>query len=252
MTNSAPKQTNILLRSLALQLFLNYKTMQGPGYLFALRPELRQHDEHKARAAGSLINGHPVFSSVALGALAARLREPVDEAKAKEIAEWKRGLSTPLGAIGDSLIWERFKPALLAIVVAVMIVFGDKADSVWGWCVAALLLIYNLTLWSFRNWGFRQGFRLGERVSELALHPALASARKYLRVIGVVAAAFTLAAAFARVLPLGNAAALQFGIGFLFMLGAVFLRYSTLTVAFLTVLSSFGLAYLFSTTPLLP
>ncbi|MBL0061459.1 MAG: PTS system mannose/fructose/sorbose family transporter subunit IID [bacterium] len=247
-----PKKTNILLRSLALQLFLNYKTMQGPGYLFALKPDLTEPDENKVRAAASLINGHPVFSSIALGAIAARLRVPVDEAKAKEIAEWKRGLSTPLGAIGDSLIWERFKPALLAIVVATMIVAGQKADSVWGWCAFALLLIYNLTLWSFRSWGFSQGFKLGERVSELALHPALPVVRKALRVLGIVAAAFVLATAGANVLHLGQSAWLQFGIGFLFMLGAVFLRYSTLTVAFLTVLSSLGIAYLFSSTPLLP
>lgn len=248
----APRKTNILLRSLALQLFLNYKTMQGPGYLFALKPELEEADEHKVRAVASMINGHPVFSSVALGAIAARLREPVDEAKAKEIVEWKRGLSTPLGAIGDSLIWERFKPALLAIVVATMIVGGQKADSVWGWCAVALLLIYNLTLWSFRSWGFTNGFRLSERVSELALHPALPVVRKGLRVLGIVAAAYVLATAGANVLHLGSSARLQFGIGFLFMLGAVFLRYSTLTVAFLTVLSSLGIAYLFSSTPLLP
>lgn len=250
--NNAPKKTTILLRSLALQLFLNYKTMQGPGYLFALKPELRERDENKVRAAGSLINGHPVFSSIALGAIAARLREPVDETRANEIAEWKRGLATPLGAIGDSLIWERFKPGLLALVVGTMLISGNKADSIWGWCAVALLLTYNLTLWWFRNWGFANGFRLGERVSELALHPALPILRRILRWLGIASAAFVVSATLSTVWTLGTTALMQFGLGVLFMLGAAFFRYSTLTVAFLTVLGSFTLFYITSSTPLLP
>lgn len=252
MNLKGPRTTNILMRSLALQLFLNFKTMQGPGYLFALRTELRGLSEDRVRAAGSFINGHPVFSSIALGALLKQLREPLDEAGVKEVIEWKRGISTPLGSIGDGLIWERYKPALLALVVAAMLIAGGNADVVWPWCAAGLLMTYNLSLWSFRRWGFRRGFELGARVSELALHPALPLARKLLRVLGISAAALVLAGAVSQAIGLGQTATIQFGIGFILMLSAAFLRLNTLTVAFLTVLSSFGIYLITSSTPHLP
>lgn len=251
---AVPKQ-RILLRSLAMQLFLNYKTMQGSGYLLSLRPDLRNAEQldAKAHAAGSFINGHPVFSSAALGALAARLREPVAENDVQEIADWKRSVSTPLGAIGDSLIWERFKPAMLALVVAIMLIASNRVEQWWAWSVVAALVIYNTTLWLFREWAFAQGFRLRERLTELAMHPGLPLVKRGLRILGIGAAALAIAATIQSTGKNGALANLQFVSGFLIMFGAVFLRYSTLTVALLTVLASLGLSFLFQTNiPVLP
>jgi len=250
--NDAPRMTNILLRSLAVQLFLNYKTMQGPGYLMSLGSDLRERNEHKVRAAGSFINGHPAFSSIALGALTKRLRGEVTAETAKDISEWKRQISTPLGAIGDSIIWERWKPALLALCVAAMLFSREFAATAWVWAVSAMLLIYNLSLWSFRVWGFRHGYQLGERVAELALHPALPAARRVLRILGIAAAIAVVCAALWTAFAPGTTSALQFGAGFLIMLGAALLRTSTLTACFLTILSSFAIAYFSTSTSLLP
>ncbi|MCB1059296.1 MAG: PTS system mannose/fructose/sorbose family transporter subunit IID [Calditrichaeota bacterium] len=250
--SDAPKRTTILLRSLALQLFLNYKTMQGPGYLMSLRSELSDHDPEKTRAAGSFINGHPVFSSIALGALAKRLRGSVDAAAAADISEWKRTLSTPLGSIGDSLIWERFKPALLALAAGILLLGSNIAEGLWGWLVLLMMLTYNLALWNFRNWGFERGFELGETVSELALHPALPKVRKFLRVLGIVAASLVIAGTIKSSLGPSPTTWMQFCAGFLLMLGASKLRLNTLTVAFFAILFSFGIYFLNTQTHLLP
>lgn len=252
MSQQNPGRTKILLRSLGLQLFLNYKTMQGPGYLLALRGEGRKLDEQATRTAASFINGHPAFSGIALGALSKRLREPVDDQKAKELMEWKRGLSTPLGAIGDSLIWERYKPGSLAVLVLLMLIPTNNWMTNWVWGAASVLAIYNLSLWWFRNWGFSHGFALGERVSELALHPALPAVQKFMRGFGIAAAGAVIGATLSRITGDSGVSLLQYIAGFIVMVGAVYMRFSTLTVAFVTVLCSFAIYYFTISTPLLP
>lgn len=252
MTPSPPRRTNILIRSLALQLFLNYKTMQGAGYLFSLKSELAGQNPEKIKAAASFINGHPVFSSIALGALTRQFRNPVDQNRADAISDWKRAMSTPLGSIGDSLIWERFKPALLAFAVSLLLLTSGQAEHVWGWAVVGMLLVYNGGLWLFRNWGFARGFELGERASELALHPALLKARRELKYMGIFCAGILFASAITLAMDGGVAARWQFIAGFMTMLGAAFVRASTLTVAFIAILSSFGIYYFLSQTTLLP
>lgn len=242
--NSVPKQS-ILLRSLALQLFLNYRTMQGPGYLLALRPLLKQSplSEPKIRAAGSYINGHPVFSSAGLGAIAGRLTSD-DALDLSDFAAWKREISTPMGAIGDGLIWERFKPGLLAVAAGFLLVAGPYAQDVWPWITLVILAVYNSTLWMFREWAFARGFELRERLTELAAHPGLIKLKKGLRIFGILAAAFALAGSLGVFVNGGPLGASQFGAGFLIMLAGARLRVSTLTAAFFTVLSTFGLYYL--------
>jgi len=241
-----PKRT-ILLRSLALQVFLNYKTMQGSGYLFALRPALREpeHHDEKSRAAGSFINGHPAFSSAALGALVTRLRRVETANDVQEIANWKRELSTPLGAIGDSLIWERFKPAVLTLVVAAVLLVKEDVAPVWRYSALTALVMYNCVLWLFRGWAFGQGLRLGERLTELAMHPALPRVKRALRLGGMFAASLVMAAAIGKSGTQGLPGHAQFAAGFLIMFGAAHLRSSTLTAALLAILASMGLGYLF-------
>ena len=252
MNEQTPRTSAILLRSLALQLFLNYKTMQGPGYLLSLKPELRQTNASKTRAAASFINGHPAFSSIALGALTKRLRAGVTDEDVIQIADWKRQISTPLGAIGDSFIWERWKPALLSLCVALLLLPGNFAETVWLWAVPIMLVLYNSSLWYFRVWGFGHGFRLGERVTELALHPALPRVRRGLRVIGIAAALLVIGSSFGRILPHGVPSGLQFGVGFLVMLVAAYSRMSTLTAGFVALLGSIAITLVSTSTSLLP
>lgn len=239
-----PKRT-ILLRSLALQLFLNYKTMQGSGYLFALRPVLRDVElrEEKIRAAGSFINGHPAFSGAALGALVTRLRNITTADDVQVIANWKRELSTPLGAIGDSLIWERFKPALLALIVAAVFLAGNLVATVWMIAAIVAFLLYNGALWYFRCWSFGQGVLLGERLTELAMHPALPRLKRILRVMGVASSAFVLAAALGKSGEQGWLGRSQFVVGFFVMIGAAMLRSSTLTAALFSILAALSVSY---------
>ncbi|MCB9366047.1 MAG: PTS system mannose/fructose/sorbose family transporter subunit IID [Calditrichaeota bacterium] len=242
---SATAKNNILFRSLALQLFLNYKTMQGPGYLFALRPELRDADEAKIRAAASFINGHPVFSSAALGALSGMLREESDDVRLESLKDWKRQLSTPLGAIGDSLIWERFKPMLLAGVAALLLVLGDQAQAWWLKLSLSMIVVYTGGLWWFRSWAFDRGVELKGQLTGLAAHAGLPRLRKALRVLGLLGAASVLAASASRFAGHELLASLQFAAGFLIMLAGAKLRVSTLTAAFFTILSVFSLYFLF-------
>lgn len=232
----------ILLRSLALQLFLNFRSMQGAGYLLALCPLLRKKElkEGEARAVGSYINGHPVFSSLALGAIAGQLAEGRDVGT-EQFTEWKQQISSPLGAIGDSLIWERFKPGLLALLCAALLIAGQHALDLWLYGAVALVVVYNSALWMFREWGFARGLELKERLPELAAHPGLPLLKKALRVLGIVAATAVLAGAL-RVFAHGGALwTMEFTVGFLVILAAAFLRISTLAAAFISVLIVLGI-----------
>jgi mannose/fructose/N-acetylgalactosamine-specific phosphotransferase system component IID len=242
----SPKQS-ILFRSLALQLFLNYKTMQGPGYLMSLRPMLRDDPQldQKAHAAASFVNGHPVFSSAALGAMSELLKSRTDDVHAASLKDWKRQISTPMGAIGDHLIWERFKPALLALLATLLLLAGQSAAHVWVIAVTVMFITYNLSLWLFREWMFARGAELKENLPELAAHPGLPKLKKFLRVIGIFAAAGVLAASSGNFAHGGTLANSQFIAGFAVMLLASKLRVSTLTAAFFAVLSMFGLYYIF-------
>ena len=153
----------LLLRSLAVQGSWNYRTMQGAGIAFALIPVLvRMHGDDRAaleeaigRHAG-FFNAHPYMSTLAIAALA---RMEMEGASVEQIERFKRALVSPLGSLGDRLVWARWRP--LCLLLAITLFLGGAA---WWVASGVFLLLYNAVHLALRGWGLRLGWREGGEV----------------------------------------------------------------------------------------
>lgn len=156
------------MRSLAIQGSWNYRTMQGAGLAFALLPFLhRCHSEDGERLAESVgrhagfFNAHPYLATVALGAIA---RLESGDAQPEMMDRFKTALVSPLGALGDRLVWARWRPlcSLLALLLFL-------AGVPWWVAGAAFLILYNAAHLSLRIWGLALGWREGHQVGRALL-----------------------------------------------------------------------------------
>jgi mannose/fructose/N-acetylgalactosamine-specific phosphotransferase system component IID len=182
---SARETHQTALRMHLIQVLLNYRTMQGGGYVFALWPWLRRqpHRGSQVPAVGSYINSHPVFASFAIGAMRKRLEQGDLAHDAEDFAQWRESLAGPLGVTGDALIWDRWKPLLFAAGALVLLI--SPSVSAWAIVAMASLLLYNVPLYFLRVWGVRQGYRLGSGVLEILRDPRFASARRVMTFAGI-------------------------------------------------------------------
>ncbi|UCC47835.1 MAG: PTS system mannose/fructose/sorbose family transporter subunit IID [Gemmatimonadota bacterium] len=153
----------ILLRSLAIQGSWNYQTMQGAGIGFALIPVLaRLHRRDPASLAESLkrhtrfYNGHPYLATVAIAAVA---RMESEQAQAEEIERFKSAIVSPLGSIGDRLVWARWRPLCSLLGLTLFL-----AGAPWWVASAAFLALYNAVHLALRVWGLHLGWREGRDV----------------------------------------------------------------------------------------
>ncbi len=160
---SAGLSLRLLLRSLTIQGSWNYRTMQGAGLGFALVPFLTKlHAGDRAALTESIgrhsgfYNAHPYLATVALAALA---RMEVEGAGAERIDRFKKALISPLGSLGDRLVWARWRP--LCSLVGVLLVVAGAA---WWLAVGLFLLLYNAMHLGLRIWGLRLGWREGRNV----------------------------------------------------------------------------------------
>ncbi len=158
----------LLVRSLAIQGSWNYATMLGVGIAFTLLPVLRRaRGDDPADLAAAIrrhtgfFNAHPYLASVAVGALA---RLEVEGAPPETIDRFKRALISPLGALGDRLVWARWRP-FCALSASLAFVVGAP------WWVACLLFLgmYNVGHLALRIWGLRFGWRNGRDVGRALL-----------------------------------------------------------------------------------
>ncbi|HSG82236.1 MAG TPA: PTS system mannose/fructose/sorbose family transporter subunit IID [Gemmatimonadota bacterium] len=153
----------MLLRSFTVQGSWNYRTMQGAGIGFALIPVLRRlhgGDPRKLTEAvaqhAGFFNAHPYMSAVAISALARMETERTD---AEEIERFKRALVGPLGALGDRLVWARWRPFCLLLAILVYL-----AGAAWWVASGLFLVLYNALHLALRAWGMRLGWRHGRGV----------------------------------------------------------------------------------------
>jgi mannose/fructose/N-acetylgalactosamine-specific phosphotransferase system component IID len=183
----------LAVRSLFLQVLLNYRTMQGAGYLFTLWPWLRQGGQSKERvnASAEYLNAHPVLAALAIGAMRRRIEDGAIEQDPLEFARWQNSLCGPLGVVGDTLIWDRWKPLLFSL--GVLALLWSTSLAVWGAVAVSLLLVYNLPLFFLRTWAIRRGYELGPRVLEILGSPIFLKSRTILSFAGVIAAGLLLA-----------------------------------------------------------
>ena len=201
-------------RLLLLQVPLNFRTMQGGGYLFALWPWLKKgdHRSQRVQAASGFLNAHPVMAAFALGALRKRLEVSGAETQAEELAEWKQSLCGPLGMIGDALIWDRWKP--IVFTSGALVLSWIATPIVWLTLALICLIVYNAPLAYARIWGIREGYRLGTAVLTALHRPIFSALQKNLNIAGAILAGLLLGSLFFTGSGLKTIATLQFIVAF--------------------------------------
>ncbi|MEQ9401124.1 MAG: PTS system mannose/fructose/sorbose family transporter subunit IID [Longimicrobiales bacterium] len=150
-------------RSFLIQGSWNYHTMLGSGFAFAMLPILRRLHGTDPDAMDAALrrhlehfNAHPYLSDVALGAA---MRLEADGEDPETIRRFKTAVRSPLGSLGDALVWASWLPAV-SLAALGMLWLGAP-----GWvAVAAFLTAYNAGHLGLRAWGFRAGLREGRAV----------------------------------------------------------------------------------------
>jgi mannose PTS system EIID component len=190
-----PAFGRVLTRLFALQAAWNYERMQGVGFGYAAEPALRQQhadDEAGFRAALArhtrFFNSHPYFAGLAVGAA---LRAEQDGESPERIERLRSALCSPLGSLGDRLIWAGWLPACAAIGIA-LYVFGARA-----WAVLAFLALYNIVHVACRVWGLRAGWREGMMVASALGAPVLRAAGRGVGPLASLCVGFVLPVALA-------------------------------------------------------
>lgn len=164
---------SMYLRLLAVQGSWNYETLMGNGIGFAAEPALRSLpggiDGRAYREALGrecrYFNAHPYLASVAVGALA---RAELDGVDANTIERFRTALCSPLGSLGDQLVWSAWLPFCSLFSLAA---FGLGASPLT--VVLIFLVAYNAGHLALRAWGLAVGFRRGLAVASALSNPVL-------------------------------------------------------------------------------
>ena len=188
MDKLSSREAHQIARRLHLiQVLLNYRTMQGGGYLFALWPRVKksEHRAEQVRLAAGYINSHPVFAAFAVGAMRKRLEAPPLSPPLAEgdIVSWRESLAGPLGITGDALIWDRWKPFVFSLAALTLLLMPGLTT----WIVVATMavIMYNAPLYALRVWAVRRGYELGERVLEALRDERFLTSRRFLTFAGI-------------------------------------------------------------------
>lgn len=154
----------LYLRSFLVQNGWNYERMTALGFAWILKPLAKRlfesAEEQKSFLKRHLLgfNANPYMVDYAVGAVV-KLEE--DKTPEEQIVRFKSSLHGPLGAIGDRLIWQNLKPAVLILSLALCIAIGAWGAAV-GWLLFNLFQVYH------RARGLVKGYKLGwELPSEL-------------------------------------------------------------------------------------
>lgn len=172
------------LRLLTVQACFNHDRMIGVGVAYATEPLLRALPEgvdggrYRAAMARATqyFNAHPYLVGLAAGALA---RAEHDEVPGPQVERLRTALVSPLGALGDRLVWAGTLPAASAVGLAL------STDSRAGLGAVVMLGLYNVPHLVLRVWALLAGWRHGTRVGRALANPVLQGA---LRVVGPGAA----------------------------------------------------------------
>ncbi len=152
----------LYLRSFFVQNGWCYERMMALGLVWILKPVTKKlfvtTEEQKSFLKRHLLvfNANPYLVNYALGAVV-KLEE--DKIPTEQIERFKSSLRGPLGAIGDRLIWQNLRPALLILGLVLCITIG-----VWG--VLIFWMLFNLYQAYLRAKGIVKGYGLGLRMPE--------------------------------------------------------------------------------------
>jgi mannose/fructose/N-acetylgalactosamine-specific phosphotransferase system component IID len=148
-------------RSFFIQTGFTYERLIALGFVWSLIPVARKLASSTDKLAEilkrhlSCFNANPYLAGYALGTVA-ELEER--NASGEQIARFKDALRGPLGALGDTLMWQNIRPALLMLGVGLAAGLG-----VYG--ALAVWLVFNLYQAYLRVRGILKGYALGWEVS---------------------------------------------------------------------------------------
>lgn len=162
----------VFFRLFLVQGSWNYETMLGTGVGYAAEPLTQMLPKESQDAARdrqvAYFNSHPYMAGVAVGALA---RAELDTVPPDMILRFRQALCTPLGSIGDQLIWAGWLP--FSSLVG-LLAFGLGAPPLTA--VLIFLIIYNSLHLVLRGWGLQVGLTQGLKVSQALNMPVFRAA----------------------------------------------------------------------------
>ncbi|MBT8396721.1 MAG: PTS system mannose/fructose/sorbose family transporter subunit IID, partial [Gemmatimonadetes bacterium] len=171
-------------RSFLIQGSWNNRTMIGGGFAFAILPVLKKLNKGNPAGLSEALqrhsehfNAHPYLSNIALGAAS---RMEADGSSGEEVERFKGAVRSPLGGVGDALIWVGWRPATMLAALLLALAGATPAFTVWFFLIA-----YNLGHLGLRIWGFRVGMERGSRVGESIGKAALSRKADRLSAAGV-------------------------------------------------------------------
>jgi mannose PTS system EIID component len=194
----------MFVRMLAVQGSWNYETLLGTGIGFVMEPGLRYLpggvDGPQYRAAlareSRYFNAHPYLTGIAVGALTRAELEGVDPAR---IERFRSALASPLGSVGDRLVWASWLPFCSVVALGVYGA-GGSALAVVG----TFLLLYNAGHLSLRAWGLHIGLSRGLNVASSLGNPVLRQGPQYIGSAAALVAGIALPVALERVVGPGR------------------------------------------------
>lgn len=194
----------MFVRMLAVQGSWNYETLLGTGIGFVMEPALRylpggvggaQYRAALARES-RYFNAHPYLTGIAVGALTRAELEGVNPAR---IERFRSALASPLGSLGDRLVWASWLP-FCSIVALGVFGAGGSALAVVG----TFLLLYNAGHLSLRAWGLHIGLSRGLNVASSLGNPVLRQGPQYIGSAAALVAGIALPVALERVVGPGR------------------------------------------------
>ncbi len=165
----------VFFRTHLMMAVWNFQRMLNLGFLFCLLPiikSLRLNEEKKREFYQrhlNFYNSHPYFASVVLGIIIKKEEElsqalPADyKNKLQTIDTLKRGFMGPMGALGDSLVWESFRPMISAGLILIILLTLPHLSLAYAG-ILIYFLLYNLLNEYIRFVGVFEGYKKGEAI----------------------------------------------------------------------------------------
>ena len=162
---------SVYLRSMLLQISINYERFQAIGYLFSLAKVLKKlHGDNKERLTRAMqrhlemFNTMPYLSQPIMGtsvAIEEQIANTEDEETVFELEESVRnvkvGLMGPLAGIGDSIGWMTMRP-ILASIGAAMALDGLVIGPIFFY------VVWNIFNIVFKYAGLMVGYNQGTKI----------------------------------------------------------------------------------------
>jgi PTS system N-acetylgalactosamine-specific IID component len=148
------------VRSLLVQASFNYDRMIAIGAAWAIQPLLRTLPPERYREAmqrgTQFFNAHPYLVGMAMSAVA---RAEHDGLGGERVRRLRHALISPLGSLGDKLIWAGVMPLTVGVGLTTAALVSPVVGAV------VFLVLYNAAHFATRTWALREGWRKGQAVA---------------------------------------------------------------------------------------